>query len=253
MTVPASSAPRALVVRSGVRPFLSAIDPPGIEITEAVSHAIEPMLSGDDALDRPARLAIFTSRIAVERIFEDPVLAERFGEALEAGQLAAVGPVTEEALLRYGRRADLVASGSGEDVLGLLPRDLSGWRVLLPRGDDATSELPEELARRGALPEPLLLYRKVPRPADPALEREIVSEAFGAFCPTSPSAARWLFHGVGSDARAILRATPGVALGRFTRRFLEALGVERVAVTAEPTFAAAARLLELLAAGDTAA
>ena len=78
-------------------------------------------------------------------MFDDPRRGERFRSALEDGRIAAVGPATEEALRRHGTRVDFVAGGSGDELLDLLPGSLSGWRVILPRGEDATAALPEEL------------------------------------------------------------------------------------------------------------
>lgn len=248
---PAEPAPRgrALVVRSGARSFLAAIEPTSVEIVEKASHVIQPALSGEAALDRPAQLAIFTSAIAVERLFSVPDLERRFRTALAEGKVAAVGPATGEALRRHGVAADLTAAGSGRNVLDRLPGRLDGWRVILPRGDDATRELPEELADRGAIVEPILLYRKEPVSPDPALEREILERPFAVFFATSPSAGRWLFTGIGGKAREVLRRTTAVALGGSTRRFLEAHGVERIEVASQPTFPAALRLIEAIAGG----
>ena len=134
-----------------------------------------------------------------------------------------------------------------ESVLERLPGDISGQRFLLPCGEDATPELPERLNSRGAHFARLVLYRKVPKPRDPGLRREIVERPFAAFCTTSPSAARWLFDGLGESAASRLRATPAVVLGRFTRRFLESHGVSRIEVTEEARFTEAVALLEALA------
>ena len=98
-----------------------------------------------------------------------------------------------------------------------------------------------------------MVYRKVARPHDGELAREILARPFGAFCTTSPSAARWLFEGLPPDAADRLRRTPAVVLGRFTRRFLESHGVEHIATTEEQRFAAAVRLLEELATAPAGA
>jgi uroporphyrinogen-III synthase len=142
---------------------------------------------------------------------------------------------------------DIVAEGSGASLLERLPGDLSGQRVLLPCGEDATPELREQLNSRSARVARLVLYRKVPRPPDPGLEREILEKPFAAFCTTSPSAARWLFESLGEAATRRLQATPAVVLGRYTRRFLESHGVSRIEVTEEARFSEAVSLLEALA------
>lgn len=239
--------PRALVVRSGANPHPFASGPLRVEIVERVSHSVEPFVSGGEALGPTAQLAIFTSQIAVRRLFEEKALLDRFREAISGGRVAAVGQATAEAL-RAGRiEPSIVAAGSGQSVLDRLPSRLEGWRILLPRGEDATEELPEALIRRGASVARVVLYRKIPRPPDPELEKEMLERPFAAFCTTSPAAARWLFGAVGEQALGRLRDTPAVVLGRFTGRFLAAHGITRIQVAREATFVEAASLLEALA------
>jgi uroporphyrinogen III methyltransferase / synthase len=234
---------RALVVRSGENPLPFAPDPSEVEIVERISHTIIPLLDGEEGLDRPADLAIFTSQIAVRRLFEEPRVLASFRRALQKGRIAAVGEATAAALRARGVSVDIVASGSSENVLKILPGELAGQRIILPRGEDAAEELPEGLIQRGAQVAPLLLYRKKPRPHDLELDREIVERPFSAFCTTSPAAARWLFAGISEAALARLRETPAVVLGRFTGRFLASHGIARVEVAADATFSSAAKLL----------
>lgn len=239
--------PRVLVVRSGANPFVPLAPSSRIEIVEKSSHSIEPVEPDDSLLEPRADFTIFTSQVAVERFFADQRRTFLFRAATAGGRVAAVGPVTAEALAARGIDSDLVAGGSAENILERLPGDLSGRRFLLPCGEDANPELAERLGSRGAHLARLVLYRKVPRPRDIGLEREILESPFAAFCTTSPSAARWLFEGLGEAPTRRLQETPAVVLGRFTRRFLESHGVSRIAVTAEARFAEAVALLETLA------
>ena len=241
------SLPRALVVRSGANPFASFAPSSRIEILEKSSHSIEPLEPDLAPLETPAEFAVFTSQVAVESLFADKRRASLFLAATAGGIVVAVGPVTGEALRARRVAVNFVAAGSGESVAERLPRDLSGRRVLLPCGEDASPELPERLRSRGARVARMVLYRKVARPRDPGLEREILERPFAAFCTTSPSAARWLFEGLGEAAIRRLQATPAVVLGRFTRRFLESHGVSRIGVTEEARFVEAVALLETLA------
>jgi uroporphyrinogen III methyltransferase/synthase len=206
-------------------------------------------VEGEAALDEPADLAVFTSQIAVRRLFENPELLARFQGSLAGGRIAAVGQVTAEALRSRGLAPDLVAAGSVATILDRLPARLSGTRVVLPRGSDASEELADELARRGAKVAPLVLYRKVPRPKDPEIERGVAAGEFAAFFPSSPSAALWLFSGLSPASMARLRRIPAAVLGRFTQRYLQAHGIERVEVAREANFASVAELLVRLAAG----
>jgi uroporphyrinogen-III synthase len=241
------SLPRALAVRSGANPFVSLAQSSRIEILEKTSHSIERLDPDDAVLDAPAHFAIFTSQVAVETLFADPRRAALFRSATAGGRVVAVGAATREALSEQGIAVDIVAEGSGASVLERLPGNLEGKRFLLPCGEDATPELPERLNSRSARVARLVLYRKVPRPRDPGLEREILENPFAAFCATSPSAARWLFGGLGEAATRRLQQTPAVVLGRFTRRFLESHGVSRIEVTEEARFSEAVALLEALA------
>jgi uroporphyrinogen III methyltransferase/synthase len=242
-----------LVVRSGVNPFASAGQGERVEIIEKVSHTIEPVEPPKAAFDDAFDLTVFTSQIAVERLRADPRRLEAFRRATMNGRVAAVGEATAEALLRQEIRVDVTARGSAESVLELLPMQLDGWRALLPCGQDAAGDLPEGLLHRGAQVTRAVLYRKVALTRDPLLAAEIVERPFAAFCATSPVAARWLFEGLPEAAAQRLRQTPAVVLGRFTRRFLESHGVERIAVTEEQRFAAAVKLLEELATAPAGA
>ena len=241
------SLPRALVVRSGANPFVSLAQSSSIEILEKASHWIERLEPDDSVLRVPSDFTVFTSQVAVETLFAVPRRASLFRASTADGRVVAVGAATRRALAEKGIAVDIVAAGSGESVLERLPGDLAGRRILLPCGEDATPELPERLSSRGASVAHLVLYRKVPKPRDPDLEREVLERPFAAFCTTSPSAARWLFEGLGEDATRRLRATPAVVLGRFTRRFLESHGVSRIEVTEEARFSEAVALLEALA------
>jgi uroporphyrinogen-III synthase len=240
-----------LVIRSGANPFASFARGARVEIVERASHAIVPVEPDGGALEAPADWVIFTSQVAVERALGDAGLLPRFREGSAGARLIAVGAATGEALASRGAPADLIAGGSAESILARLPPDLAGRAVLLPCGEDASPDLPERLRSRGARVNRVVLYRKVPNPREAGFESEILERPFAAFCTTSPSAARWLFHGLGDAAATKLRGTPAVVLGRFTRRFLESYGVDRIEVTEEARFSEALELLERLAAAPS--
>jgi uroporphyrinogen III methyltransferase/synthase len=224
-----------------------------VDVREESSHEIRPLEPGDDAFASPARLCAFTSQVSVERMTGDPNLRARFERAVRGARLAAVGTATAGALRDRGFEPDLIAGGSVDSLLAELPDRLDGWTVLLPCGEDASQDLPEELHRRGAHVNRAVVYRKVPLPRDVALAREIVDDPFAAFCTTSPAAAEWLFVGLDPGSAERLRHTPAVVLGRFTRRCLEAHGVERIAIAEDASFDGALRLLEHLASEFDAA
>ena len=240
--------PRALVVRSGARSVLESGAPVSIEVLERVSHRIEPLEPDPSVLAGPADLAVFTSQVAVAQ-----GLAGSGGQALRrclaSARIVAVGPATAAALRSAGLVPEVVAGGSAESVLAVLPDRLEGLRVILPCGEDASAALPHALQERGAIVTRRVVYRKVANPPDASLAAEIVERPFAAFCATSPAAARWLFEGAGARGVERLRATPAVALGPSTRAFLADRGVARIEVAGEAAFSSALRLLETLATG----
>lgn len=225
---------RFLVVRSGDRTFPTELVP-GLEVVERTSHAIETLRA--ESVTGPFDLAIFTSRPAADRFLaRDDLLSTLPGRVL------AVGPATAERF-RSGLSVNVEeGGGSVRRMLQKLPRDLSGTRVLLPRGEDADQELQSELLARGAVVVSILLYRKIALPYDPELDRSITAGSLVAFCATSPSAAQWLLDGAGGTARTRLQRTIAIALGEATRKALSARQVARIEVAEPPTFETVARI-----------
>jgi len=244
------SVPRALVVRSGPDPFV-AVDASRLEVVERVSHTIESVEMDARGIPGRADFAVFTSRVAVDRALLDPgsTLARCVAAA---GQAYCVGQGTEAALRAKGITRTATGGGSARALLAALPDRLEGMTVIFPCGADSLAELPEGLRARGARVIPIVMYRKVPKPADESVGREIVERPFAAFCATAPSAAQWLFEGLGPEAEARLRATPAVVLGMSTLRWLDARGVTRIEVAPEASFAAAGQRLEALASAGPA-
>jgi uroporphyrinogen III methyltransferase / synthase len=239
--------PTFLVVRSGERPFPA---PPagGLQVVERVSHAIEDVPADSDRSSGEFDLAILASRTAVERLFGRADLADLVARLPK--RILAIGPATAASLRTRVRTGGTVEEGGGSAarLLERLPFEMRGSRVLLPRGEDSSEELPRALAARGAEVVLLTIYRKIALPYDRRLDPEIVAGRFAAFCATSPSAARWLFGSAAPDAREYLRGTPAVVLGEPTESELARHGVRRIEIADPPTFESAARLAASLAA-----
>ncbi len=233
--------PRLLVVRSGGRPFPVDLTP-DLEVVDHSTHEIEALDPDSRALDGQFDFVIVTSRTAVEQL-----VAKQGLLAPLSGRIVAVGPATAELLRATLGKAVEEGGGSARRILEMLPPDLSGRRILLPRGEDADDTLAREIARRGGDAVPLTLYRKVPRPYDPSINALVTEMGIPVFCATSPSAARWLFDGASPPARAVLRRTPAVVLGESTREELAGRGVARLEIAEAPTFESAARLALSLA------
>ena len=247
------SQPRILVVRSGERPFSDWGGHPDADILERESHLVETAAVRVDALRPPFDLAVFTSQAAVERLLSAGELEEPFRKGLDRGRVAAVGPGTAGALRRRGVEPQMVAASSTESLLADLPESLQGWRIIWPCGEDAPASLPDELTRRGAAVERLVLYRKRPRQSDPDLAREILERPLAAFCVTSPAAGEWLLRALPREAIRAIQAVPAVVLGPSSRRFLEGQGFTDIRMSSPGTYAGAAALLTRLAAGTASA
>ncbi len=162
------------------------------------------------ACDRIATFdwVVFTSVNAVAAVAARLAAAPGGVRGLEGPHLCAVGAVTAEALESLGLRVDLVPDEyRAEGVLRALREqdDLTGVRVLLPRGDLARDLLRAELERAGAAVTAVTAYRTVPAELD----------------------------GEGRDVRGMLRER-GVDVVTFTsgsgvRNFARALGERQAA------------------------
>jgi uroporphyrinogen-III synthase len=233
--------PRLLVVRSGERPFPAELVP-GLEVVDRPTHEIVTLHPDAALLDGRFDLVIVTSQAAVERLVARKDLRARL-----SGRVIAVGPATAELLRAHLAVGIEDGGGSARRILEMLPRDLSGSRILLPRGEDASNELAGEIARRGGEVVHLTLYRKLARAYDAAVDTLVTEARVAVFCATSPAAARWLFEGASREAQDLLRRTAAVVLGESTRESLLQRGVLRVEIAGTPTFESAARLALSLA------
>jgi len=234
--------PRLLVVRSGERPFPAGLVPE-LEVVERVTHTIETLHPDPELVVGRFDMVIVTSRATADRLLARPDLLSRL-----SGRVLAVGPATAERLRSEIPVEVEEAGGSARSLLERIPVNLAGRRALLPRGDDASDELPRELEARGAEVVPLTLYRKIAGAYDGSLDRIIVAADLAAFFATSPAAARWLFDGASPEAQVRLRETPGIVLGDATADALASWRVSRVEIAEPPTFEAVAAVARDLAA-----
>ena len=229
-------------MRSGGRPFPPDLAP-ALEVVDRSTHEIEALEVDPRALDGRFDFVIVTSRTAVEHLVAKEGLRARLSGRRRRGGTRDRGARARESRGRGRGGGRFGAAGAGDAAGG----PLRNWRVLLPRGEDADDALAREIARRGGDVVPLTLYRKVPRPYDPAIDALVTGTGIAFFCATSPSAARWLFDGASPPARALLQRTPAVVLGESTRKELAGRGVARVQLAEAPTFESAARLALSLA------
>ncbi|GFO54840.1 uroporphyrinogen III methyltransferase [Geomonas sp. Red276] len=122
---------------------------PTIDITPPASYA--ELDAAIEALES-CHWVIFTSYNAVKYFFARLSEVGLDTRALCCTRVCAVGPKTAAALLPYGVRADLVPEDYKAEgvVAAFKDLDITGKRVLFPRGDRAREVIPERLREMGA-------------------------------------------------------------------------------------------------------
>jgi uroporphyrinogen III methyltransferase/synthase len=199
------------------------VETPALEIVPVedwtvVDRAVSELQSYD--------LLIFTSVNAVEHFV--PRL-QRTGVVCEV-PIAAVGESTAERLSRWGLLASIVPETfRAEGLLDILPADLAGKRILLPRAETARELLPEELRRRGAVVDVVTVYRTVKSTEGLAdLRTVLASEKISALVVTSPSAMRFIAETLGDDLLAALQGIPIAVIGPVAAEAVESVGLKAV-------------------------
>ncbi len=170
---------------------------------------------------------LFTSQNAV-RFFMGRCRVR--GQMPQPGQpmIAAVGPATAAAAKKEGLRVDYVAGRfRGKALAEELGARLAGKRVLLPRSDCASGDLPGALAGQGANVVDVVAYRTVaPHSFDPGVADAIRRGEVDVVTFMSPSAVHHVAEEVGLEVlrRANSRVTLA-AIGPVTAGSIRDVGV----------------------------
>ncbi len=106
---------------------------------------------------------VFASSNAVHAVFDRLKVSGRDSRALHGVKVAVVGPATGKVLEGYGITPDLVPTGATSTGLAdaLVESGVHGSRLLLPRADIATRELPDMLIEQGAKVVAVTAYQTV--------------------------------------------------------------------------------------------
>ncbi len=200
---------------------------PAIEITDPADW--QPV---DAALARVADFdwLVFSSANGVERLL-NRLLIKSDLRALAHIRIAAIGPGTAEALVRYHLKADLVPKEYRAESLA---EDLSmrarGRKFLLARASRGREVLAEELIAAGGQVEQVVVYtsRDIERPPAPIAERMVAGRVDWVLV-TSSAIARSLVRMFGDE----LRRSRLASISPVTSATLRELGFEP-AVEAEP-------------------
>jgi len=184
---------------------------------------------------------VFTSVNAVRRVAGR--LAGPGGiRGLAGPRLCAVGAATAEALAGHGLTVDLVPDEyRAEGVIRAMrgEGDLTGVRVLLPRGDLARDLLPIELRRAGAEVTAVTAYRTVPAEPDgegPDIRGMLRGRRVDVVTFTSGSSVRNFSRAMGErQAAELLRHVEVACIGPVTAEAASRLDIATTIMPAEST------------------
>ncbi len=198
----------------------------------------------DAACDRIGTFdwVVFTSVNAVARVAGRLAAGPGGLPDLAGPRLCAVGAVTAEALAGHGLRVDLVPDEyRAEGVIRAMrgEGDLTGARVLLPRGDLARDLLPVELGRAGAEVTAVTAYRTVPADLDrdgPDLRGMLRRRRVDVVTFTSGSSVRNFARAMGErQAAELLRHVEVACIGPVTADAASRLDIATTIMPAEST------------------
>ncbi len=232
---------RILVLRSGGTDLPA--EAAAHDVTLLTTHEIVPVKGGIAealAFDAHGARLVVSSRVTV-KILGTGFLEREFTEVI------AVGEETARELQRIGVQDVVIPSTPGASgVLHLLGEslgDLSGLRILWPRGSDADLAPVEELRGLGASVVVPVVYEKRPRSLA-ALSREegsVLSDfrsgGFGAVAVGSMATLEAFLSWLGNPAPAALPPVRWGVLGPETARAVAARGLPSPAVPARARFA----------------
>jgi uroporphyrinogen-III synthase len=204
----------------------------------------------DSALFQWSRFdwVMFTSAFAVQAVM---TRAARQGRRLTKNapppHIAVVGPATRGKAEKLGFRVEHTAQTHVGVALAEELRDrLPGKRVLLPRSDRASPDLPSALQKLGAKVTEVIAYRTL-RPTDADQEKlaRVARGEADAILFFSPSAVHNFVELSGRKQLNILQDRVAMAaIGPVTAGALREVGVRRIVLAQEPSAAAVLQALE---------
>jgi uroporphyrinogen III methyltransferase / synthase len=178
----------------------------------------------DDAIRRlnTYQWLLFTSANAVEQFLD------RMGDRRPAIPIAVVGSATAAKLDEWRLTPSLIPKEfRAEGLLAAFPENLVGTRILFPRAEVARELLPEELRRRGATVDIVVVYRTVKAFAG-SLGDVLASEHVDCIVFTSPST-------IPDDLHSLPAGTALAVIGPVTAEAAHLLGLKPDIVPVEST------------------
>ncbi len=147
----------------------------------------------------------FTSANAVRAVCDRLINMGMDMRAFHPVRVAVVGRATFSELLKLGVRADLVPNNAASAGLAssLAELGVDGSRILLPRANIATAELPEALRSAGAIVREADAYRTVVPTDSRDAARDAIREGVDAIAFTSSSTVANLLRFLDDDASSL--------------------------------------------------
>jgi uroporphyrinogen III methyltransferase/synthase len=182
---------------------------------------------------------LLTSQNAVNALQERcAALQISLRDVFVKAQVAAVGPSTAAAAESAELKISYVPrKHQGVALAEELGGEFAGKKVLLPRSDLASVELPKVLQRLGALVTEVVVYKTIaPGGEEAQRAQSLLSDASDAILFFSPSAVHHLGGLLGSgDFLKLAKSAVFTAIGPVTHQTLCNSGVDRIVVAADAT------------------
>jgi uroporphyrinogen-III synthase len=217
---------RIVVTRPEAKSLADELERLGAEVT------IVPLIEIRAAEDRNAledAIARFASYdwIVLTSVNGVAAVAAGLAELRNSARVAAVGPVTADAIRSHGIEPAFVAARASDDIAAGLG-ELTGARVLLPQADIASPHLAEELRASGAEVDVVVAYRTVL--VEPPMWGILPLRIADAVVLASGSACRSLAAAGGAGGGAML-----VCIGPKTAKVAREVGLKVGLVAGETT------------------
>jgi uroporphyrinogen-III synthase len=216
---------RIVVTRPEAKPLADVLEGLGAEVTIVPLIEILPVEDRHSLEDAVASMSSY-DWIVLTSVNGVAAVATGLAELGHAARVAAVGPVTADAIRSHGVEPAFVATRASDDIAAGLGA-LEGVRVLLPQADIADPRLAEELRGQGAEVDIVVAYRTVH--VEPPMWGILPLRIADAVVLASGSACRSLAAAGGAGGGAML-----VCIGPKTAKVAREVGL-KVGLVADET------------------
>lgn len=220
--------------RSQATAFARAIEDLGGEVVEFPTIEILPPESYD-ALDRAIKeirtyhWVIFTSGNGVEYFWARFRQLKGDLSGLKRTRIAAIGPETARAVTSIGLHLDLVPREYRAEAIlqELMPHEVSGKRILLPRAAEARAVLPQTLRDWGAEVDVVEAYRTVAADSDGVRLRALLlgKEVDVVTFTSSSTVTHFARLFSGGNIAGLLAGVTIACIGPITQKTAEEMGI----------------------------